>query len=80
MITACKNSVSEAYSLIGEARESEAGRIAERLEDCNVRESCPYAQKCLRTIAVLRRDVSASQSSLAVVSSGSLMGLGDSAV
>lgn len=77
MITACKKSVSEAYTLISEAREQDARQIAERLDTCNVREGCPYARQCGQTVTTLRRDISASQSTLAVVSSGSLMGIGD---
>lgn len=73
MISACKDSVSRAYSLIGDADEESAKSIARRLGACGIRDACPYARECGRTIATLQRDIATSESTLAVVSSGAFL-------
>lgn len=73
MISACKDSVSRAYSHIGDADEESAKSIVRRLSSCAIRDACPYARECARTVGTLRRDIAASESTLAVVSSNSYL-------
>lgn len=73
MISACKDSVSRAYVLIGDADEDGAKAIVRRLSGCGIRDACPYARECARTVSTLRRDIATSENTLAVVSSGSFL-------
>lgn len=57
MISACKNAVSKAYRMIGDLDESGASRVEKHLSACSIRDACPYAQECSRTLALLRRDI-----------------------
>ena len=57
MISSCKNAVVSAYRLIGNLDESGAKHIENRLSACTIRDACPYAAECSRTLALLRRDI-----------------------
>lgn len=73
MISACKTAVGTAYQRIGESDEDGARQIAERLEFCGIRDACPYARACRRTLQVLRRDLSGTADGLPVVSGARLL-------